>query len=281
MPDDRIDTAEGHAYRRRTPLETLGAAVARLLPEGGARSRLRSLYHAALGGGKGITATLPGGETVRVMPEFRYMGWNSVEYAAFRAAAGPGGVALDVGANVGAYALLMGGWVRPGGRVYAFEPSGQAFEGLRAHIGLNGLADVVHPVRAAVSDREGRAALAAEGHHGTSRLASGTGEGTETVETVTIDQFCAREHIVPTLIKIDVEGWELEALRGARDTIARGGRSLALFVEMHPTAWRERGMSADDVRAELDAQGLRAVALREVADPWALEGECLRLEAVR
>lgn len=281
MPDDRIDTAEGHAYRRRTPLEALGAAVARLLPESGARSRLRSLYHAALGGGRGITATLPGGETVRVLPEFRYMGWNPVEYAAFRAASARGGVALDVGANVGAYALLMGGWVRPGGRVYAFEPSRQAFEGLRAHVALNGLADVVHPVRAAVSDREGRAALAAEGHHGTSRLASAGGEGTETVETVTIDQFCAREQIVPTIIKIDVEGWELEALRGARETIARGGRSLALFVEMHPTTWRERGLRADDVRAELDAQGLRAVPLRPVADPWALEGECLRLEAVR
>jgi hypothetical protein len=101
------------------------------------------------------------------------------------------------------------------------------------------------------------------------------------VETVTIDQFCARERIVPTIIKIDVEGWELEALRGARETIARGRGSLALFVEMHPTAWRERGLRADDVRAELHAQGLRAVPLRPVADPWALEGECLRLEAVR
>lgn len=276
--DDRIDTAEGHAYRRRSPLEAVGAAVARLLPEGGARRRLRALYHAALGGGSGIAASLPGGETVRVLPEYRFIGWNPVEYAAFRAAARPGGVALDVGANVGAYALLFGGWVGAGGQVFAFEPSARAFEGLSAHVALNGLGGVVRPVRAAVSDREGRAALAAEGHHGTSRLASTAGEGTETVETVTIDQFCAREHIVPTLIKIDVEGWELEALRGARDTIARGGGGLALFVEMHPTAWRERGISADDVRAELRAQGLRAVPLREGADPWALEGECLRLE---
>lgn len=282
MPDDdSLHTAEGHAYRRRSPLEAVGAAVARLLPEGAARRRLRGLYHAALGGGRGIAASLPGGETVRVLPEYRFMGWNPVEYAAFRAAARPGGVALDVGANVGAYALLMGGWVRPGGRVFAFEPSAQTFRGLAAHVALNGLGGVVRPVRAAVSDREGRASLAAQGHHGTSRLADAAGEGTETVETVTIDQFCAREQIVPTLIKIDVEGWELEALRGARHTIARAGAGLALFVEMHPTAWRERGIAADDVRAELRAQGLRAVALREVPDPWALEGECLRLERAR
>jgi FkbM family methyltransferase len=270
LSEPRIDTAQGRAYRGRSPLEAVGAAVARLLPDGAARRRLRALYHAALGRGRGIEATLPGGETVRVLPEFRFIGWNPDEYAAFRAAARSGGVAL-----------LFGGWVGAAGRVYAFEPSRQAFDGLAAHVALNGLEKVVRPVRAAVSDREGRAALAAEGHHGTSRLASAQGEGTETVETVTIDQFCAREQIVPTLIKIDVEGWELEALRGARETIARGGRDLALFVEMHPTAWRERGMSAADVRAELDAQGLRAVPLRPVADPWALEGECLRLEAVR
>jgi FkbM family methyltransferase len=279
--DERIHTAEGHAYRRRSPLEAVGAAVARLFPEGAARARLRGLYHAAIGGRRGIAATLPGGETVRVLPEFRFIGWNPVEYAAFRAAAAPGAVALDVGANVGAYALLLGMWTRPGGRVYAFEPSRQAFDGLAAHVRLNGLEGIVHPVRAAVSDTVGTAALAAEGHHGTSRLARGGEGGTETVETVTIDDFCAREEIVPTLIKIDVEGWELEALRGARETIARAGDGLALFVEMHPTAWRERGLSAAEVRAELDRQGLRAVPLRPVPDPWALEGECLRLERAR
>jgi FkbM family methyltransferase len=278
MSDDRIHTAEGHAYRRWSPLEAVGAVVARLVPESGLRRRLASLYRAALGGGGGIASTLPGGETVRVLPEYRFIGWNPVEYAAFRAAAAPGGVALDVGANVGAYALLLGTWMRPGGRVYAFEPSPAAFDGLRRHVEMNGLAGVVQPVRAAVSDRPGTAGLAGAHQQGTSRLAQAGEEGTHTVETMTIDDFCAREGIAPTLIKIDVEGWELEALRGARETIARGGEGLALFVEMHPTVWRERGVSADDVRAELARQGLRAIPLRPVPDPWALEGECLRLE---
>lgn len=280
MSEEPIHVAEAHAYRRRSPLEAVGAAVARLVPRGGPRRLLRALYHGALGGRGGIACTLPGGETVRVLPEYRHIGWNPVEYAAFRAAAGPGAVALDVGANVGAYALLLGAWVRPGGRVYAFEPSPAAFDGLRRHVALNGLAGVVHPVRAAVSDRTGTAALAGADQQGTSRLAMAGDGTTETVETMTIDDFCARRGIAPTLIKIDVEGWELEALRGARETIARGGEGLALFVEMHPTAWRERGLEPDEVRNELARQGLRAVPLREVPDPWALEGECLRLERV-
>src|SRR5687767_14105863 len=109
MTDDRIQTAEGNAYRRRSPLEAVGAAVSRLVPRGEVRRGLRSLYHAVLGTGGGMASTLPGGETVRVLPEYRHMCWNTVEYTAFRAAAAPGGVALDVGANVGAYALLLGG----------------------------------------------------------------------------------------------------------------------------------------------------------------------------
>jgi FkbM family methyltransferase len=277
MADEPIEVAEGHRFRRRSVVEALGAAAGRLLPGGFARDRLRAAYHALLGRGAGISAHLPGGEPVRVLPEYRHMGWNAVEYAAFRAATRPGGVVLDVGANVGAYSVLFGRWVGPEGRVYAFEPAVAALTGLRRHLALNGVEGVVRAVHAAVSDRRGWAALAGAGGQGTARLAEEGNLGGETVETVTIDDFCAGEGTLPTLIKIDVEGWELEALRGARETVARGGDDLALFVELHPTLWRERGMEAAELRAELDRQRLRAEPLRPVSDPWSLEGECLRL----
>lgn len=277
MSDPTVDTGEGHAYRRPSLMEGIGVRIARLMPENGLRRQARGLYHALLGGRRGIASTLPGGEVVRVLPEYRFVTWNSWEYEAFRATARDGAIALDVGANAGAYALLMGQWVRPGGRVFAFEPSGPAFAALSRHVALNGLEDTVTPVRAAASDADGRQSWIGAGHHGTSRLADAGEAGSETVETVTIDTFCAREDIIPSLIKIDVEGFELEALRGARETIARGGASLSLFVEMHPTLWRQRGIDADAVREELARQHLRAEPLHPVADPWALEGECLRL----
>jgi FkbM family methyltransferase len=181
--------------------------------------------------------------------------------------------ALDVGANVGAYALLLGQWVRPGGRVYAFEPAAQAFTGLSRHVALNGLGGTVVPVNAAAAAATGTAAFAVDGISGANRL----GSGTATVATVTIDDFCAREGIDPAVIKIDVEGAELDVLRGARETIRRAGAGLTLLVEMHPTVWGEMGIAREEVQAELERQGLRAEPLRPVADPWALEGECLRL----
>ncbi|HET7464278.1 MAG TPA: FkbM family methyltransferase [Longimicrobium sp.] len=274
----RPQVAGSSAYREPTALERLGAAAGRLLPQGALRRGLRAVYRLAvrLRTGGSVTARLPGGEAVKLLPEYRFVTWNPAEYEAFRAAAAPGAVALDVGANVGAYTLLLGGWVRPGGRVFAFEPAPEAFGGLARHVALNGLGDVVTPVRAAAAASTGTATLAGDGLSGANRLdASAAGER---VETVTIDDFCRRENVVPTFIKIDVEGAELDVLRGARETISRGGEGLAVFVEMHPTLWSEMGITAADLRAELETQGLRAVPLRVgVADPWTLEGECLRL----
>ncbi len=113
-----------------------------------------------------------------------------------------------------------------------------------------------------------------------SRLAAGgeaSSSRTVRVDTITLDAFCARERIAPDLIKIDVEGAELAVLRGARETIRAGGDRLSVFVELHPTTWREMGLSKDDLIAELELQGLRAEPLREVEDMWAVEGECVRL----
>jgi FkbM family methyltransferase len=275
---DEPTVAESSAYRRRSALESVGAAVGRALPRGRVRGWLRDAYRAALRlRGGAMESRLPGGEVVRLLPEYRFVTWNAAEYEAFRAAAGPGAVALDVGANVGAYALLMGQWVGPGGRVFAFEPAPDAYDGLRRHVELNRLGEIVAPVRAAVAAASGRAALLADGIAGTNRLSTSADPSAATVETVSLDEFCARERIAPSLIKIDVEGAELEVLRGARETLRRVGSGLALFVEMHPTLWREAGVAKEEVMAELERQGLSAVPLRPVDDPWALEGECLRL----
>jgi hypothetical protein len=99
---------------------------------------------------------------------------------------------------------------------------------------------------------------------------------TVSVPTVTIDSFCAREAITPSFIKIDVEGAELAVLRGARETIRRGGDRLALFVELHPSIWTILGVTGAEFEAELDRQGLRVEPLGG-GDPWAVEGTVVRL----
>ena len=56
---------------------------------------------------------------------------------------------------------------------------------------------------------------------------------------MSIDAFCAARGTSPDVIKVDVEGAELDVLRGARQTLA--SCSPALFVEFHPSLWPARG----------------------------------------
>ncbi len=276
-----IAEGAGH-FRRPGFVERLARRFSGLPMSPGLRVQLKRLYVAALtvrSGGRGLSASLPGGEVVRVLPEFAHVSWNPDEYRWFRDVVRPGMTALDIGANVGAYSLLLGQWVGPAGAVYAFEPSPPVFDGLVRHIELNRLAGVVHPVRAAVGRTSATLPLVVAGTHGESRLAgaSDTAMPTIDVAVTTIDEFCEQHQISPAFIKVDVEGAELDVLRGARATIRRSLPELSLFVEMHPSVWPLVGVSRQDIMAELATQSLEALPLASTPDIWALEGVCVRL----
>lgn len=256
-------------FRRQGLLERIGSRLAGM-PDGPVRRLLRALFRRLLGRGPLVCA--PAGERLLIDPAYRFVTWNPAEVAAFRAAIAPGDTVLDVGANVGAYALLFGRWVGAGGRVFAFEPSPQARAGLTQHLDMNGLSPVVAVRSEAIADLAGREPLLDQGVHGGSRL----GGAGEPVPTVTLDAFCAEQGITPSLVKVDVEGAELRVLRGARALLS-GPRPPATFVELHPGLWPALGVTRQALEAELAGLGLRVEPLRPGIDPWTLEGECVRL----
>ncbi len=274
----------GGAQRFRDPrlLERVARQLGKLPFGGKLRHDLKRLYLRALSSqtrGEGLVATLPEGERVRVSAESAYLCWNPEEYRAFRGAVRPGGVALDVGANAGAYTLLLGQWVGASGSVFAFEPSPDVFARLVNHIRLNALDETVCAVAAAVGEHDGEGQLDISGSLGEARLTRQGHSGDVSrvsVELVTIDTFCQRQSVIPQFIKIDVEGWELSVLRGARRTIRAAGPDLQLFVEFHPAVWPSLGMSRDDLEAEFAAQDLTVIPLTD-HDPWTMGGMCVRL----
>jgi FkbM family methyltransferase len=184
---------------------------------------------------------------------------------------------LDIGANVGCYTMLFARWTGEAGHVYAFEPAAESRAGLERHLALNDLSARVTVRPEAVSDRSGEAAFLDAGTHGDNRIVPGATSATRTVSALSIDDFCEAARITPDVIKIDIEGAELAALRGARRTIAAGGASLALFMELHPAIWPSLGVTRQDLEGEIHQQGLVVEALPGVGDPWALEGICVRL----
>lgn len=155
----------------------------------------------------------------------------------------PGATVLDVGGHVGYYTLVSARLAGPTGRVVAFEPNPANHDFLRRHVAINGLANV-EVVQAAVSSSNGTARFDFGSGSGTGHLAE---SGAIEVRTVRLDDFCAERGLRPNAIKIDVEGAELEVLRGGEQTIAASRPVIFLSTHGEPVhraclAWlEERG----------------------------------------
>ena len=182
-----------------------------------------------------------------------------------------GAICFDVGANVGAYVLQLAHWTGPTGRVVGFEPNPLAVEVLSAHVQFNGFEPIVTIENSAVGSSSGTTTMYCSAADGMSRLAEQNSllDSAEriTVPMITVDDFCARTGLEPDWILIDIEGFELAALRGAARTIeARRGR-LGLVVEIHPALWDSAGTDRSDVERFLTESGLRAMPLNGQQDP--------------
>ncbi len=140
----------------------------------------------------------------------------------------PGQVIVEAGAHIGAHTIPLSRWVGSGGRVLAFEPQRIVFQTLCANVALNGRTNVACQPRA-LGQRPGTLRVPPVDYTqaiNTGGIALCEGAQGELVEVVTIDSL---ELSACHLIKVDVEGMELEVLRGAEATLARH-RPL-LYVE--------------------------------------------------
>lgn len=128
-----------------------------------------------------------------------------------------GSVFWDVGAHVGLYSLLASKLVGPG-MVFAFEPAPRNLSYLRRHLALNRVENV-EVLALAVSDRNGRARFQVEASGFVGHLSDQAGI---TVSTATLDHLVDEGRVLPPdCVKMDIEGAELLALRGAAQTFQR------------------------------------------------------------
>jgi FkbM family methyltransferase len=277
-----MQTGVGRHYREPSWLERLTDSVRLAAAPGWIRVPLKRAYETALRAlpGDHLTCRLPGGETVLIDPAYRHLAWNAEEYAALKASVRPGMTVLDVGANVGAYTLLLAQWAGARGHVYAFEPAAASRAGLARHLAINGLADRVTIRREAVSNASGTCRFVDVGTSGGNRIARPQDFTAGVVPAVSLDDFCEACGVIPDLVKIDVEGAELQALRGARQTIARRRTSLALFIELHPSIWPAFGVSRVDIETELRHQRLAIEPLEGAWNAWSMEGIAVRLRYI-
>jgi FkbM family methyltransferase len=167
--------------------------------------------------------------------------WEPNVTHAFVQALGPGDVCVDVGAHAGYYTLLASKLVGGQGHVYAFEPSPANYRVLRRNLALNH-AENVTTFAAAVGPTPGSAVLYEGPGTNTGRATinralaeSVSTEGRAvTVEVRTIAGAVPESELARVrVVKVDVEGSELDVLRSLEPLFAAGA-PLVVFLEFNP-----------------------------------------------
>ena len=217
--------------------------------------------------------------------------WEPAVTNLVRRSLASGDVFVDVGANYGWHALaaaaILNGRL---GRVVAYEPQEKLCSFLRMSAELNGFGHL-SVVQAAVADQASWGAI---------RLPSAnrvelatvcvTGRSADGVEVITLDEEFAGQPS-PTVVKIDVEGYELRVLRGMRSLLERGSLR-SMFIEVHPPLMANLGDDPGQLLDLLQASGFRVSTvgkngrLDAVAGPDALvsasaHSGCCNVVAIR
>lgn len=144
-----------------------------------------------------------------------------------------GMVVIDIGANIGYYALIEAQGVGERGKVLALEPVDSNFALLVRNIRINDYRNLT-PIQVAIGDHNGKAIMylsrKSNCHSIVRRSAS---DETSEVEIVTLDRFVEVQGLTSVgLIRMDIEGYEFTALDGMLGTL-RELRPL-VFLELHP-----------------------------------------------
>ena len=169
---------------------------------------------------------------------------------------GIGMTVVEAGAHIGYVTLQAARAVGPSGHVFAFEANPHAVPLIERNLTVNGLEKRVTVVPLALADVSGRQAFFLSGGGDTSSLHEPEGASEQIEVAVTTLDAWLDPTVRVDVVKLDIEGGEVAALRGMRDTLARAGPDLTVFAECNPSMLTRSGSSAGELVETLHAQRL-------------------------
>jgi FkbM family methyltransferase len=182
--------------------------------------------------------------------------WEESEGSLLRLLIKPGTRFLDVGANIGYFSVLAA-QAASHVSVDAVEPHPESAAALRWNLSINRVSATVHQV--ALDERRRRLVLdVAPTNTGDARVSDRQPQpGAIQVDAVPADVLFAGRSF--DVVKIDVQGWEPEVIRGMRQIIRRS-RDIVIVAEFWPAALRDRGVEPGTVLQMYRALDLDVVA---------------------
>lgn len=180
----------------------------------------------------------------RIAASLRGGGYEDRFQAAMLGAIRPADIVWDVGANVGLYSNKFADITGSSGRVFAFEPSPDNLRRLNESVAARHNVKVL-PLALGEKDGVVRFEQGADALGATSRIVDNAVNDSNAlieIRVVSGDRLVAAgEAASPNLVKIDTEGYELDVLRGLRQTLMRTDLRV-LCIEMHFGLLKQRGL---------------------------------------
>ena len=171
-----------------------------------------------------------------------------------------GAVVADVGANIGIYSQFLSRCVGPTGLVHSFEPSPDNFRRLSA--AARNLSNV-RITEAAVGERSGECQLYISDNLNVDHrayMAQGDSRRTVPTQMVALDDYFKPGQRVD-LIKVDIQGYELHALRGAQ-RLLQENLDLNLLIELWPAGLSQAGVEWKELLQTLKSFNMTLTLVR-------------------
>ena len=182
---------------------------------------------------------------------------------------------VDIGAHIGYFSLIATKQVIPDGKVWAFEPHPETFQYLFKNIQFNYLSDSIIPINKAVSEKAGVATFFCHRKAGRSSLhfrGNALEYETSKVKLISLDDYFKQTNWPRVdLVKMDVEGSEIKAIKGMYELSAKN-EQMKMIIEYNPKMLLSARSSPEDLIFSLMEAGFHSIR--------SMEDENLRMDTL-
>ncbi|MEE9372245.1 MAG: FkbM family methyltransferase [Saprospiraceae bacterium] len=180
-----------------------------------------------------------------------YYGFEDKSKTELYASISDGSIVMDIGANMGDVSFNLARIIGNKGHVISFEPDRSNYERFERNLALNNFSNITL-VKNGLGREFGSFTMAINenepGNDGSKRIlkTSNNSKNLELVKIITLDSWVEKNPIEQLdLVKIDVEGYEVKALKGGENTLVKYGPDL--YMEVHDAKLKEQGSSAKEL----------------------------------